>query len=148
MKIAKMTEVDVPQVAKIEKDCFSQPWSIDAFYEELQNPYGLTLVAKSGDEVIGFINVRVLSGEVYINNIAVKESCRRRGVAQALLSELDLQLEDCDFFTLEVRKSNFSAIALYEKCGYIKVGARKNFYEKPTEDAIIMTKHFSKGERI
>ena len=51
--------------------------------------------------------------------------------------------ENADFITLEVRKSNASAIKLYEKCGFCAVGERKNFYEKPCEDAILMTKNFN-----
>ena len=80
-------------------------------------------------------------GEVYITNVAVFPEFRRNGVGKALVECLVKQMktEHADFVTLEVRKSNINAISLYEKCGFKKVGERKNFYEKPIEDAILMT---------
>lgn len=138
MIIENMQKCDVLGVWKIENACFSQPWSEQAFYDELDNPYGVTLVAKREGEVAGFLNVRDVCGEIYINNIAVCEKFRGQGIAKALLSELEKR--EFEFITLEVRESNFSAISLYEKMGYEKIGLRKNFYEKPTENAILMTK--------
>lgn len=138
MIIKNMEKSDVPFVAEIEKECFSMPWSEQAFYDELENPYGVTLVAVVEGTVAGFLNVRDVLGEIYINNIAVKRNYRRRGIAQKLL--LELEKRAYDFITLEVRESNESAIKLYEKMDYKRVGVRRNFYEKPTENAILMTK--------
>lgn len=135
-----MTAEDVPEVHRIEEECFSQPWSEKAFYEELENPYGRTLVAVLENKAAGFINVRSIGGEIYINNIAVSGSFRRKGVGDGLLSALEKASEAYEFITLEVRQSNIPAIRLYEKHGFRQVGKRKNFYEKPTEDAILMTK--------
>lgn len=136
--IRNMTKADVPKVAIIEKENFSQPWSEKAFYDELENPFSVTLVADVNGEIAGFLNVRDVCGEIYINNIAVSENFRRQGLAKALLCKLEKR--NFLFITLEVRKSNFGAIRLYEKLGYKKVGQRKDFYEKPVEDAILMTK--------
>ena len=59
----------------------------------------------------------------------------------------DLALaHDLSFITLEVRPGNAAAIALYEKFGFVEVGRRKNYYEKPKEDALIMTKYFKEAE--
>lgn len=138
MIIRNMTESDVSAVAEIEKACFSLPWSEQAFYDELKNPYGVTFVADEDGEVAGFLNVRDVCGEIFINNVAVKENFRRKGIGEALLCELEKR--EFVFITLEVRESNLSAISLYEKCGYEKIGFRKNFYEKPTENAVLMTK--------
>ena len=74
--------------------------------------------------------------------MAVKESCRRRGVAETMLAELIKRgaARGVTAFTLEVRRSNAGAIALYEKLGFVNCDIRRNFYEKPAEDAVIMWK--------
>ena len=81
-------------------------------------------------------------GEGNITNIAVSPSYRRSGVAEALLKELErrARLKDVTIFFLEVRQSNEAAKRLYEKLGYSPIGVRKRFYEKPVEDAIVMSK--------
>ena len=134
----------VPQVAEIEKKSFSLPWSEDAFYGELDNPLATYVVAMDGDTVLGFGGVHIIAGEGYITNIAVREDARRQGVGMALLDKIISICKEkkCTFVTLEVRKSNLSAQALYEKAGFETLGIRKNFYEKPTEDAVIMTLNF------
>ncbi|NLZ46765.1 MAG: ribosomal protein S18-alanine N-acetyltransferase [Clostridiales bacterium] len=144
MNIRRMEMNDVPQVANIEKECFSQPWSENAIAEEIENPFGLTLVAYDDKTIAGFINVRVVGAEIYINNIAVVENYRGMGVAEELLTVMEQEVSSCEFLTLEVRKSNIPAQNLYKKFGYVEVGMRRDFYEKPTEDALIMTKHLTK----
>lgn len=144
IEIRKMTKKDVEGVWNIEKECFSQPWTLEDFYGELENVYGLTLIAVRDDEVAGFLNARNVCGEIYINNIGVSQKFRRKGIGKKLLCELEKA--DCEFITLEVRKSNLAAIRLYEGCGYEKVGERKNFYEKPTENALLMTKFLRKED--
>lgn len=144
MIVRNMTADDVAEVAKIERACFSQPWSERAFFEELDNPYGVTLVADIDGKIGGFLNVRDVMGEIFINNIAVSEEFRRQGAGRELLCQLEKR--KFDFITLEVRESNLGAIKLYESCGYEKVGMRKNFYEKPCENAVLMTKFSKKGE--
>lgn len=142
MNIRQMTAKDVFGVWEIENACFSMPWSEKDFYDELENPFGLTFVAEEKGEIIGFVNLRKIGGELYINNVAVKEGSRKKGVAKMLLSQIEN--EDYDFITLEVRESNLPAIRLYESAGYERVGIRKNFYEKPVENALLMTKTYRK----
>ena len=83
----------------------------------------------------------------YITNVAVRPECRRQGIAGKLLQVfLDFaQGNHLAFLTLEVRASNYDAIALYGSRGFRSVGRRKNYYEHPKEDAIIMTKEFAYG---
>ena len=95
-----------------------------------------TLLTKAA----GFLSVWEVCGEVSINNIAVSENYRRKGIARALLQKMLSDLSGADSVTLEVRKSNAAAIALYESFGFERVGERRGFYEKPTEDALLMTK--------
>ena len=91
--------------------------------------------------------VLVVLDEGYITNVAVRPECRRNGIAQKLLQVfLDFaQAHKLAFLTLEVRASNYGAIALYGSRGFRSVGRRKNYYEHPKEDAIIMTKEFTVG---
>ena len=74
-------------------------------------------------------------------NVAVADSHRRRGIARALVEELIRQL-DAYQLTLEVRQSNLPAIALYESMGFQQVGLRKNYYQKPKENALILRKEW------
>ncbi|MCX7657657.1 MAG: ribosomal protein S18-alanine N-acetyltransferase [Oscillospiraceae bacterium] len=141
VKIIPMDKENAEFVAQIEAECFSQPWSREAFLKELENPDAISLAAVS-DTVCGFINAHKILDEVYINNIAVKNGYRRLGIGSALLDKLEKYAGKVSLITLEVRKSNFPAISLYEKHGYQKVGERKNFYSFPTEDAVLMTKYF------
>ena len=132
-----------PQVAEIEKQCFSLPWSEEAFCGEIDNPLATYIVAVEDKTVLGFAGVHIIAGEGYITNIAVRESARRCDIGKMMLEKLiDICREKCTFITLEVRKSNIPAISLYEKLGFENLGIRKNFYEKPIEDAVIMTLTF------
>lgn len=144
-QIVKMEKVHIAEIAELEKICFSSPWSQNALAEELLNEQSHFLAAVANEKVLGYIGVQEIVGEAYITNIAVFPEYRRRGIAQALLQKAvdAAQNRNCAFITLEVRKSNCSAIALYEKLDFKNVGERKNFYTEPTENAIIMTKNFN-----
>lgn len=142
MEILKMSETHISAVTEIERECFSTPWSENALSEELENENARFFVAENENEVLGYCGMHIVFGECYITNVAVKEKYRGRGIATALMNKLYEVMvnENGDFITLEVRESNSKAISLYEKLGYNKVGTRKNFYSKPTENAILMTK--------
>ncbi len=144
MTIERMKECHVPQIAALEKLCFSLPWDEGSIASELSNPLSLWLVAAEGDTVAGYVGSQSVLGESDMMNIAVHPDFRRRGLAQALVEELVGQLAEkgnhC--LTLEVRASNDPAIALYEKNGFGEVGRRKNYYRNPKEDALILRKEF------
>ena len=144
IQIVPMNEENYKSVAAIEAECFSQPWSEKTFFEELSNPNAHTYLALDGGEPAGFLSVWEVCGEVSVNNIAVLEKFRRKGIAKALLQKMLCELAEADSVTLEVRKSNTAAIALYESFGFERVGERRNFYEKPTEDALLMTKNIDR----
>jgi ribosomal-protein-alanine N-acetyltransferase len=139
--IEKMTSAHIEEIAKLEKECFSTPWSEDGLKSELDNNFARFFVAFCGGKIAGYIGSHNILGEVYITNVAVFPEFRRNGVGKALVEFLvgEMKAENAEFVTLEVRKSNLNAISLYEKCGFEKVGERKDFYEKPREDAILMT---------
>lgn len=146
MELVKLTADHIPQMVELEKICFSLPWTADMIRSELNNPSCLYLAAVDGDTLAGYIGVQTVLDEGYINNVAVRPEYRRRGIAAALISLLidEARAIGLAFMTLEVRESNAPAIALYEKLGFTTVGRRKNYYEKPREDAILMTIFFTK----
>lgn len=140
--VLPMTKNDIMQVAEIEKECFSMPWSVQAFELELEKTDAVTLVAHCESKVVGFVNVNIVLDEMYLNNIAVTSSYRGAGIGGILLKSLEeIARMRVSFITLEVRASNEAAKSLYQRSGFEIVGRRKNFYEKPLEDAILMTKH-------
>ena len=143
LKIEKMTSSHIEEIAKLEKECFSSPWSEAGLKSELDNKFAHFFVAFSDEKIAGYIGSHNVLGEVYITNVAVFSEFRRNGIGKTLVEFLvdEIKAENADVVTLEVRKSNLNAISLYEKCGFEKVGERKNFYEKPAEDAILMTNY-------
>lgn len=141
--LKKMEMEHIQQIAMLEKECFSEPWSENALSEELENENSHFLVAVS-DEVLGYIGVQEICGEAYITNVAVFEKYRKFGIGRALLNAAcdGAKGRECEFITLEVRESNAPAIKLYESEGFEKAGIRKNFYSSPTENGVIYTKYF------
>ena len=146
--IVPMTADHLDEVAELERLCFSVPWSRNMLAEELDNALSAMLVALDDQgRVAGYAGLQVIVDEGYITNVAVRPECRRNGIAAKLLQVfLDFaQANGLSFLTLEVRASNYGAIALYGERGFRSVGRRKNYYEHPKEDAIIMTKEFTHG---
>ena len=141
--IRKMQPSDLGQICKIENRNFSMPWSEKSFLESMEREDTVFLTALEGDEVIGYLGCYCIAGEGEITNVAVKETHRRKGIGGKLLEALYAEgscLDTTEFF-LEVRESNLAAIQLYSQQGFVKEGIRKNFYEKPVENAVIMWKH-------
>jgi len=138
--IRKMEEQDLAEVAKLEEENFSMPWSVDSFRELVSHPDALYLVAIDRDRVCGTCGVRNISGEGEVTNVVIREEYRGSGLGQKILTELLRQGAEMgiEAFTLEVRKSNATAIHVYEKLGFVSEGIRPHFYEKPDEDAVIM----------
>ncbi len=116
--------------------------------EELYNDCAAFLVAEDeAGRVLGYAGLTVVLDEGYIANVAVWPEYRRRRVASRLLNVFFdfAQAHALRFISLEVRRSNIAAIALYQKFGFIEVGCRRNYYVKPKEDALIMTKYFKEA---
>lgn len=130
------------QIEEIEKLCFSLPWTLEQLGSQLKDSQHEFIAALDPEgRVLGYVGMVYVLDEGYISNVAVAPAARRRGIGRALISELmeraaALKLA---FVTLEVRCGNAAAIALYEKQGFVPVGRRKNYYDFPREDAILMT---------
>ncbi len=148
-QIVPMDRGHLDQIVALEKTSFSTPWSKASLEEELFNPQASFLVAE-GDtgEVLGYAGLHVVLDEGYIANFAVFPQYRRQGVAGQLL-DVYCRFGEANlaFLTLEVRLSNRAAIDLYMGRDFEQVGRRPNFYENPTEDAILMTRFFKEEAR-
>lgn len=146
MEIIRMNESHVPQIAALEKLCFSDAWSEKSIASELTNQLSLWLVAVDGERVAGYIGSQTVLGWADMMNLCVSPDYRRHGIGEKLTLELERQLREnqVECLTLEVRVSNAPAIALYEKLGFVQVGKRPRYYEKPREDALILRKEFGK----
>jgi ribosomal-protein-alanine N-acetyltransferase len=150
VSITRMTEHDLLEVVEIEEGTGLSRWGWAAYYSELQGSNrDLMLVARLADarhrrvapRLAGYIVGRMGADELHINNVAVRDTYRRRGIGRALLSRI---LEagkragvPCAF--LELRAGNRAALALYEECGFHVTSRRSKYYSEPVEDALVMT---------
>lgn len=140
MLIREMKEEDLSQVAEIERSCFTRPWSEQGFRDSIALDYTSFLVAEEKEQIAGYIGMYVSFEEGEITNVAVAPDEQGRGIGQSLVQKIiEIGREkNLERIILEVRMSNASAIHVYEKQGFEDAGIRKNFYEKPKEDARIM----------
>ena len=141
-KVCRAAAEDIEAVAETEALCFSDAWSASSLLSHTEGAGGLLLVAKRGNDLVGYLTARVLPPECELYRIAVLPISRHMGAASALMDALFalLKEEGCSSLFLEVRESNSPAIALYKKFGMQEVGRRKKYYRDPTEDAILFAK--------
>lgn len=143
MTIESMTVDDIAQVAEIERQIFSIPWSEKAFRNSMESDNTIYIVAKENNNVAGYAGMYLSFEEGNITNVAVNPLSRRKGIGEKIVRDILNRAYEKgvrDVF-LEVRETNSVAIALYEKIGFKEEGIRKNFYDKPRENALIMWKH-------
>ena len=145
IRLEQMTDAHVAQIARLEKQCFSDPWSENSVASELNNRLSLWLVALDGATVAGYIGSQSVGDEADMMNVAVHPDYRRRGIARELVMGLVAALGEkgVHSLALEVRASNAPAIALYEQLGFIQVGRRPNYSRTPHEDALILRKEWT-----
>ena len=131
---------DVKALACLEREIFATPWTERMFEELLCHIHSMYLVAETDGKVVGCAGLTMLGEEGDIDKVMVEEGYRRQGIAALLLQKLmdEAGSRGIISFTLEVRESNQAAIRLYERFGFHSEGVRPGFYEKPTEDALIM----------
>ena len=150
VKIVPMNEGHLEELERLEKLCFSRPWSRRMLAEELENQCAAFLVAEDGvsGKVLGYAGLLVMADEGYITNVAVFPEYRRSGVAAKLIEVFEnfARGNRLAFLTLEGRPSNAAAIALYRRFGFQEVGRRKNYYDLPKEDALILTRYFEEEQ--
>ena len=148
IQIAPLKDADIDIVLTIEKRCFpNDPWNRISFEEELQNPLSRFYVLTDTEvgAILGYGGVWLMYDTGNVTNLAVSPDCRRQGLGRRLLTKLiDVCIEEnMASITLEVRRSNTAARALYASMGFTVQGMRKQYY-KDREDAVIMTKDLSR----
>lgn len=138
----EMRREDVPFISRLEEETFSMPWSAASFLQMIEKEDTAYFVAEEDGQLLGGCGLLLIAGEGNITNVVVTPEARRRGVATGLLRYLMEKGDRAGLtaYTFEVRVSNAAAIGLYEKLGFVSEGIRPDFYEKPTEDAVIMWK--------
>ncbi len=145
-EIVPMDRSHIPQIVALEQASFSTPWTETMLSDALFDPQASFIVAEDEEgHILGYAGLHVILDEGYIDNIAVEPDARRHGVASALLDVYcRFGAANLAFLTLEVRASNAPAIGLYQKYGFQQAGLRKGYYSHPREDAVIMTRTFSR----
>ncbi len=129
--VRPMIAIDLEAVTAIERTSYETPWSCEHFQNEIEAQYSWPLVAEAGGTVIGYVCLMSLFEEAQILNIAVSPLQRGRGIARRLLERaFKLALENgAEVMSLEVRASNSTALSLYERLGFKRVGIRAGYYE-------------------
>ena len=149
-RIVPMNGDHLEEIERLERLCFSRPWNRRMLAEELENQCAAFLVAEDAETgaVLGYAGLLVVADEGYITNVAVFPEQRRRGIAAAILEVYVrfAQANGLAFLTLEVRPTNTAAIALDRRFGFEEVGRRKNYYDLPKEDALILTRYFQQED--
>lgn len=134
-------EKDIEQVAEIERQSFSDPWTESMLRDVLRFPVYHTFLAEEGGQVCGYGCLIVLFEDAELANIAVAPAHRGKGIGKALMERMHETAKalGAERMLLEVRVSNEKAIGLYERYGYQRYGIRENYYPDG-EDAYLMTK--------
>lgn len=145
MIIRRAETKDADFMSMVDLECFSIPWSSDAFRREIvQNRIAFYVVAEHEEKIVGYMGFWRIENEAHITNVAVLPEYRRRKVGAKLIEHvMDFAREvGIDAYTLEVRRSNIAAINLYEGFGFEEEGVRPGYYFDNGEDAIIMWKRY------
>jgi ribosomal-protein-alanine N-acetyltransferase len=138
VEIRRLAYADLPQVVAIERRAFATPWSLAMFVLELSKPSGVCLAAEVETELVGYLVCSRYDAIWHVMNVAVDPDRRRRGIASAMIAALLERVGHDAPVTLEVRRSNTGAIALYERFGFRSAGVRRRYYADNGEDAVIM----------
>ena len=140
LQIRRLTYADLPQVIAIERRAFPTPWSLAMFVLELSKPGGVCLAATdSGGALVGYLVCSRYDTVWHIMNVSVDPDRRRHGIASTLLTRLFERVDDPEAqYTLEVRRSNTGALALYDRFRFRSAGVRRRYYADNGEDAVIM----------
>ena len=139
-----ITEMQIEDINLIESNFsekFDKFWSINILKSDFKDSNSKYIIAKQNNEVVGFAGIKIILDEADIMNIVTKQDCRNQGIGSLLLEKL-IEIAtnlNCSCINLEVNENNFSAIHLYEKYGFKRIGLRKKYYNN-TDNAILMKK--------
>lgn len=140
--VKRIEESDLQEIARLEKEIFPDPWGMLGLSESLKQNHTVLLGAWVDGKLVGYLIFYFSIDEGEIARIAVDKAMRRQGVASHLLLGLETICEDKKIkkILLDVRESNETAIQFYKSHGFMEDGVRKNFYTKPAEDAVLMSR--------
>ena len=139
-----MTALDLDRVMELQRRAFTHPWTTEMVKKELTQEWSTVLLAEENGKLLGISIFWLVHDELHLLNIATDPDHRQQGVARALL-EATLaggRAHKCRIATLEVRRGNGPALALYKNHGFRPVGLRPNYYTDDREDAVVMIKDF------
>ena len=141
MEIRSWTREDLEKIVQMEQNCFSDPWSKQSLISAFEDKFTHCFLLEDGGQVCAYACLFVLFEQAEVQNIAVDIPFRRKGFGDKLLAFLHefAKGKEAQICFLEVRKSNFSAISLYEKHGYTRFGERARYYQDG-EDCVLMQK--------
>ena len=133
-------EKDLTAVMELDREAFFDPWSLDTWQRELQNPIAIWIVEEVDRTVVGYAGIWNVSGEAQIMRVAVRKALRNQGLGLMLTQELLQKAWEsgAEAVTLEVRESNIAAQKMYERCGFVSQGIRPGYYSDTGEGAVIM----------
>jgi ribosomal-protein-alanine N-acetyltransferase len=142
ISIQRMNQADIEEVIRLEKLCFSDPWSKSSFEHELINRFSVPLVVKSNTRIVGYLCLWHIYEQMEIATIGVSPEFRRKGIGGKMMNWIlkEAKKGGCSNVILSVRESNNAAINLYRKFGFVELERRKKYYRLPEEDAIVMIK--------
>lgn len=143
--ILPMERRHIGDVVCLERECFSSPWSEEAILSSMESGNTAFFIAELDGRTAGYCGVQYVLDEGYITNIAVFPQFRGQGIGRALVGTLVSFAREngLSLLSLEVRPTNSAAISLYRSERFETVGFRRNFYVKPAEDGLIMTRYFA-----
>ena len=136
--VRRLAYSDLPTVIAIERRSFPSPWSLAMFVLELSKPSGICLAAEDDQGLVGYLVCARYDSVWHLMNVAIDPARRRKRLASELIERLFEEAGADARFTLEVRVSNTSAIAMYERFGFKSAGLRRRYYHDNGEDALIM----------
>lgn len=142
MIFREMLVEDLDQVMEIEEDLFSVPWTREGFLTYLMKKDTMFFVVEEKEKILGFCSMMAVLDEGDILNVAVRRDRQKEGIGQFLVASI-LRMADMQgirLVHLEVREGNGAARRLYERLGFKEDGLRRNYYENPVENAVLMTK--------
>jgi ribosomal-protein-alanine N-acetyltransferase len=154
IEVVPLTRDNLAEVIRIEARSFSHPWSREIFDRELKNRWSTGFVgylpgADGRPWAAGYVVAWLVVGEVHVLNLAVDPAARRRGVGRALMVHVltAFDAKGATRATLEVRRSNVGAQALYESLGFVRAGVRRGYYSDNGEDAFVMSADMAEAMR-
>ncbi len=130
------------EIYSIEKECFPDEfWSFELIQNDLKKPDSIYILCYADNQAVGYANISTVLDEAELNRIAIRHLFRRKGAARFIITQIVslLKASGHSKLMLEVRSFNRSAVSLYNSCGFSVDGIRKNYYQNPCDDAILMS---------